>query len=152
MTANESATETVWLVAREQSRYWRSVDPKSCEPREGGSILFHLFISHANLFPNRYRRSEFFHTRHVWLPNVWFLFDRSSLRTEILKAHRQHYLYTNYDMMQVPMISPELEERFSSQIMCTYVYLVVSAVSSCWISTRSDMFENKTLVIFVHEL
>ena len=27
-------------------------------------------------------------------------------------------------MMQVPMLSPELEERFSSQVMCTYVYLV----------------------------
>ncbi|KAF8806401.1 histone deacetylase complex protein [Phlegmacium glaucopus] len=97
MTANESATETVWLVAREQSQYWKSVDPKSCEPREG-------------------------------------IEESSFSIPEILKAHRQHYLYTNYDMMQVPMISPELEERFSSQIMCT-----------------SDMFENKTLVIFVHE-
>ena len=45
MTANESATEAVWLVAREQSQYWKSVDPKSCVPREGGSILLYLFIS-----------------------------------------------------------------------------------------------------------
>ena len=45
MTANESATEAVWLVAREQSQYWKSVDPKSCEPREGGFILFYLLIS-----------------------------------------------------------------------------------------------------------
>jgi len=37
-------------------------------------------------------------------------------------------------MMQVPMLNPELEERFSSQVMCT-----------------SDMLENKTLVVFVHE-
>lgn len=48
MTANESATEAVWLVAREQSQYWKSVDPKSCEPREGGFILFHLFNSHCS--------------------------------------------------------------------------------------------------------
>lgn len=34
--------------------------------------------------------------------------------------------------MQVPMLSPELEERFSSQIMCTYVYLVVSVVFNYW--------------------
>lgn len=35
MVASEAATETVWLVAKEQSKYWQSVDPKSCEPREG---------------------------------------------------------------------------------------------------------------------
>jgi histone deacetylase 6 len=37
-------------------------------------------------------------------------------------------------MMQVPMMTPELEGRFSSQVMCT-----------------PDIFENKTLVVFVHE-
>ncbi|KAF8973205.1 histone deacetylase complex protein [Flammula alnicola] len=97
LTANEAATETVWLVAREQSKYWKSLDPKACEPQEGlESISFSI--------------------------------------PEILKAHRQHYLYTNHNMMQVPMMTPELEERFSSQIMCT-----------------PDIFENKTLVVFVHE-
>ena len=44
-----------------------------------------------------------------------------SFITEILKAHRQHYLYTQHNMMQVPLINPELEERFATQIMCTYV-------------------------------
>ncbi|KAF5354646.1 hypothetical protein D9756_005351 [Leucocoprinus leucothites] len=33
-TASEEATETVWQVAKEQSKYWKSVDPRSCEPRE----------------------------------------------------------------------------------------------------------------------
>ncbi|KIK09100.1 hypothetical protein K443DRAFT_671597 [Laccaria amethystina LaAM-08-1] len=97
LVASEAATETVWLVAREQSKYWKSVDPKSCEPQEG-------------------------------LEDITFSIP------EILKAHRQHYLYTQYDMMQVPLISAELEQRFSSQIMCT-----------------SDIFENKTLIVFVHE-
>jgi hypothetical protein len=35
MVAGESATETVWEVAMEQSKYWKSVDPKACEPQEG---------------------------------------------------------------------------------------------------------------------
>jgi len=35
LVASEVATETVWLVAKEQSKYWKSIDPKSCEPREG---------------------------------------------------------------------------------------------------------------------
>ncbi|KAG5639404.1 hypothetical protein H0H81_002936 [Sphagnurus paluster] len=98
MVAGEAATETVFLVAREQSKYWKSVDPKACEPREG-------------------------------LEEISFSIP------EILKAHRQHYLYTQHDMMQIPLITAELEKRFSTQIMCT-----------------SDLFENETLVIFVHEL
>lgn len=43
MTAGEAATETVFLVAREQSKYWKSVDPKACEPREGISDCFSNF-------------------------------------------------------------------------------------------------------------
>ena len=35
MVASEEATETVWQVAMEQSKYWKSVNPKACEPREG---------------------------------------------------------------------------------------------------------------------
>ncbi|KAF8070511.1 histone deacetylase complex protein [Lyophyllum atratum] len=97
MVAGEAATETVFLVAREQSKYWKSVDPKACEPREG-------------------------------LEEISFSIP------EILKAHRQHYLYTQHEMMQIPLINAELEKRFSTQIMCT-----------------SDIFENDTLVIFVHE-
>ena len=38
MVASEIATETVWQVATEQSKYWKSVNPKACEPREGMSI------------------------------------------------------------------------------------------------------------------
>jgi histone deacetylase 6 len=34
MHASETATETVYLVAKEQSRHWKSIDTKSCEPRE----------------------------------------------------------------------------------------------------------------------
>ncbi|KAG6820251.1 hypothetical protein H0H93_003415 [Arthromyces matolae] len=87
MVAGESATETIFLVAREQSKYWKSIDLKACEPKE-----------------------------------------------EILKAHRQHYLYTHHDMMQIPLLTVELEKRFSSQIACT-----------------SDIFENETMVVFLHE-
>lgn len=35
MVASDTATETVWQTALEQSRYWKSIDPKACEPREG---------------------------------------------------------------------------------------------------------------------
>lgn len=44
MIASESATETVWLVAKEQSKYWKTVDPKSCEPQEGKSSVHSSYI------------------------------------------------------------------------------------------------------------
>ncbi|KAJ6625570.1 histone deacetylase complex protein [Mycena sp. CBHHK59/15] len=97
MVASESAAETVWLVAKEQSKYWRSVSPKACEPQEeAGSLAFSV--------------------------------------PEILKLHRQYYLYSKHDMMQVPLVNSDLEQRFSAQIMCT-----------------PDIFQKDTLVFMVHE-
>lgn len=61
LVASEAATETVWLVAREQSKYWRSVDPKSCEPQEGQLSN----VQHSYLFLNgrRLRRRNLLDTR-----------------------------------------------------------------------------------------
>lgn len=42
MQASETATETVYLVAREQSKYWKSIDTKGCEPREGAFVFLLL--------------------------------------------------------------------------------------------------------------
>lgn len=44
LVASEAAAETVWLVAKEQSKYWKSVSPKACEPQEGTFCL--CFSSH----------------------------------------------------------------------------------------------------------
>lgn len=45
LTASESATETIYAVAMEQSKYWKNLDPKKCEPIEGVSwaILRYLW-------------------------------------------------------------------------------------------------------------
>ncbi|EKM81019.1 hypothetical protein AGABI1DRAFT_127061 [Agaricus bisporus var. burnettii JB137-S8] len=73
LVASDEGTETVWLVAKEQSKYWKSVDPRACEPREDlGDITFSI--------------------------------------PEILKAHRQHYLYTEHSMMQIPLLRSEMEQ------------------------------------------
>lgn len=40
MVAGEAATETVFLVAREQSKYWKNIDVKACEPREGDAVMY----------------------------------------------------------------------------------------------------------------
>ncbi|KAF9017536.1 hypothetical protein BDZ89DRAFT_1074786, partial [Hymenopellis radicata] len=33
LRVNEIGTETVWLVAKQQSRYWNSISPQACTPR-----------------------------------------------------------------------------------------------------------------------
>ncbi|EMD37432.1 hypothetical protein CERSUDRAFT_83190 [Gelatoporia subvermispora B] len=97
MVASEVATETIWQVALEQSKYWKNVDPKACEPLE------------------EVEESAFS------IP-------------ELLKAHRQQYLFKTHGMVEVPLVSPALVERFSTQVTCT-----------------TDIMENHTLVLFVHE-
>jgi histone deacetylase 6 len=47
MMASETGTETVWQVAMEQSKYWKNVDPKACEPREGKELdIFAIYVAH----------------------------------------------------------------------------------------------------------
>ncbi|KAI0930403.1 hypothetical protein AcV5_007127 [Taiwanofungus camphoratus] len=97
MVASEVATETLWQVAMEQSKYWNNVDPKACEPLEDVEpITFSI--------------------------------------PELLKAHRQDYLFRTHGMVEVPLMSEALIQRFSTQVTCT-----------------QDIMENQTLVVFVHE-
>lgn len=61
MVASDTATETIWQTAMEQSKYWKSVDPKACEPREGAQS----FILRPALIENchRVRRDDILDTR-----------------------------------------------------------------------------------------
>lgn len=116
LKANELATETVWLVAREQSKYWKSIDPKACDPQEGRPFLWCTVNFGLTVFVD-------FEPISFSIPGMIFSvpvqFGSSLSYVEILKAHRQHDLYTNYGMMQVPMMTQEHESLFASQIMCT---------------------------------
>jgi len=38
---------------------------------------------------------------------------------ELLKAHRQDYMYRNFDMLEVPLMHDDVREKFSAQIMCS---------------------------------
>jgi histone deacetylase 6 len=63
MVAGETATETVWQVAMEQSKYWKNIDPKACEPREGKSYSsIGVHITHKS---HRGGRDGFFYTWYV---------------------------------------------------------------------------------------
>jgi histone deacetylase 6 len=97
LVASEVEAETVWLVSKEQSKYWKSINVKACEPNEEFEEL---------------------------------VFDVP----EILKAHRQDYMYTTFGMVEVPLMHDDVREKFSAQVMCS-----------------KDLLDNEVLVIFVHE-
>jgi histone deacetylase 6 len=40
LVASEVESETVWLVAKEQSKYWKNINVRACEPKEG--LLIYL--------------------------------------------------------------------------------------------------------------
>jgi hypothetical protein len=62
LEANAAATETVWLVARQQSKYWKNVDPKACEPREGQSGQIKI-CKHRSINNCRGRTGHLFNIR-----------------------------------------------------------------------------------------
>lgn len=51
MTASVEGSETVWMVAKQQSKYWKSVDAAACEPRERKAIFFYLASSRFHRAP-----------------------------------------------------------------------------------------------------
>ena len=46
---------------------------------------------------------------------------------ELLKSHRQEYLFRNHGMVEVPLMNQALIERFQAQVACTLVSFNVSA-------------------------
>lgn len=97
LVSSEVEAGTVWLVAKEQSKYWKNINIKACEPKED-------FEEFAFAVP------------------------------ELLKAHRQDYMYQKFDMLEVPLMHDDVREKFSAQIMCS-----------------KDLLDNEVLVVFAHE-
>jgi hypothetical protein len=71
--------------------------------------------------------------------------------TELLKAHRQDYMYQNFDMLEVPLMHDDVREKFSAQIMCSWVYHTLNLLEINCIR-RKDLLDNEVLVVFAHEL
>lgn len=62
MRASEAATEVVYQVALEQSKYWKCIDVKACEPPEGMSS-FPILPPSSFLLPPSSFASSFLSTR-----------------------------------------------------------------------------------------
>ncbi|KAH9083365.1 histone deacetylase complex protein [Lactarius deliciosus] len=111
--ASEVEAETVWLVAKEQSKYWKNINIKACLPKEEfEELAFDVpGAPTASIIPS---------------------YPQINVFAEILKAHRQDYMYSNFGMLEVPLMHDDVREKFSAQVI-------------------KDMLDNEVLVVFAHE-
>ena len=72
---------------------------------------------------------------------------------EILKSYRQQHLYATLGLLRIPLLSKDMEQRFSCQFLCrcSSSQLFFSFFRRLKL-TSQDLFTNKRLVVFVHEL
>ncbi|KAH8116654.1 histone deacetylase clr3 [Phellopilus nigrolimitatus] len=95
LVANETGTETVWAAAAYQSRHWKGLNPKACEPREGA-------------LPGD------------WLDKGLYEYAEQTISIpELLKLYRQQHLFREYRMVQVPLLDEEVDERYQAQVICS---------------------------------
>ncbi|CAK5281569.1 unnamed protein product, partial [Mycena citricolor] len=64
MVPSDVAAETIWLVAREQSKYWKNVNPRACEPEKGKGRLGGPFHSRSYTEVLKLHRQYYMHTAH----------------------------------------------------------------------------------------
>jgi hypothetical protein len=75
-------------------------------------------------------------------------------RLEILKTHRQHHLYAEYGMLQIPLMNNTMEESFGAQVTCRSGNILCLSSNLLMITLlySADVFERSTMVVLVHEL
>ena len=100
LQASEVATEVIHQVAKVHSKYWKSIDPVSCEPPEGKPPLIDV---------------------KIWLMTLVTEIDNKPATLSIpdlLKIHRAHHMFETHRMFQIPLASEELESAFGGQVIC----------------------------------
>ncbi|KAF8332712.1 uncharacterized protein EI90DRAFT_3288915 [Cantharellus anzutake] len=96
-TACASATQTIYEVGLVQSRFWKSINPKSLLPSEEDG-------------------------------------EESISAIELLKAHRNQFMFEAYRMYTIPFANDQLEAAFGGQVICS-----------------KDIYDAKTMVVYVHD-
>jgi histone deacetylase 6 len=102
LEASEIATEVIWQVARVQSKFWKSIDVKSCEPPEVNNTEEEkpvIGIPGERVCKPDGTESDEFHT-------------------DLLKIHRAHHMFTKHGLYQIPLASSDLESAFGGQVIC----------------------------------
>ena len=120
LSVSEYGTETVWLVAREQSSFWKSIDVDSCEPKAGTCRT----KSPSNNLSNNVTGPR---PQPLSLAGISFGYAaRYSLilQTETLKEHRQAFVYSEEGLLSLPLL-PEVARFFEGQVACSSVVFYI---------------------------
>lgn len=73
LVSSEVEAETIWLVAKEQSKYWKNINIKACEPKEGSYLFVHeCFLSMLIFFQTLKSSHSLFLVRYLREPSCWF--------------------------------------------------------------------------------
>lgn len=114
----------MYQVSKVQSKYWKSIDVKSCEPPEITEVGD---IQTRTSIPGELRNC-----RQLWVRN------HQLTCLDLLKAHRAHHMFTKHGLYQIPLASEELQAMFDGQVICS--------------PTVYEAGEKSVLVVFVHDL
>ena len=123
LSVSEYGTETVWLVAREQFSFWKSIDVDSCEPKPG---IYHTGCPKNHLSNNVTGPRP----QQLSLAGSAFGYFVKCLliaRAEILRDHRQSFIFSKEGLLSLPLL-PDVARFFEGQVACS---LVVSCVFPC---------------------
>lgn len=123
LSVSEYGTETVWLVAHEQSSFWKSIDADSCLPSSGTQHPICPFNGIFYLVPGP-------RTRSPGLAGIPFDYSANLfliMRTEQLKMHRQVFIHREEKLNSVPLLH-DIARFFEGQVAST---LVVFHITPC---------------------
>lgn len=136
MTASDSATQTVSDVSKVQSRHWKSIDPRACQPRDCESTWIPFFLppplSNADCFKCSSLVEQLSERNRILLPmslvslevligpdECCSLIPVPSTLSELLLAYRNQHLYSRYRLCSFPLVTPELERAFPEHVLCS---------------------------------
>jgi histone deacetylase 6 len=150
LTPTEEGAETIYLVAKFQSQFWKNINIRACEPLEGITFVLIYWT-----FPTQF--SEEFQDV-TWTITGWFVHFSWRCRingkypSEMLKAHRTEYMYREFGMLELPLMAEGQKKLYEAQAMCTSVLPSGPLIADADAPKRKEMMDSSTIVVFVHEL
>ena len=118
LSASESATQVMYEVALEQSKYWKCINETMREGREGMGPIRHLLLAHSSIVERTGSAAvipisgKLFYCQNMHV-------SRRSGNSDILKAHRAYYLYYTCNLVNTELTNDKLQNLFEDQVFCS---------------------------------
>jgi hypothetical protein len=125
LSVSEYGTETVWLVANEQSSFWKSIDVDSCKPGSGMRRTRCPFSDLSDRIPGpRIQPPSLAGNAFDYSAKL-----RLNMRTEQLRMHRQAFVYSEGKLASLPLLHDSarfFEGQVASTLGASHIYPCVA--------------------------